>query len=637
MSGSGTGHDGAMSRGVTHVDASAHAVLRSVPIGAVALHDGFWRDRVEANRTVGIPRLLERLEEHGVVDNFRRRKGLDVERRGFWFTDSDLYKWMEAAAWTLASGPDNALATRLDELVELVEGAQTPEGYVNTNFDATQRFGGLDWSHELYCGGHLLQAAIAHHRATGDSRLLEVAVRFAELLCVELGGAARPVTDAHPGVELALVELARETGEDRYRDLAATLVSRVDFAPGGELWGHAVRAAYFACGVADLATDIDAPPLRDQVSALWASMIERKSYVTGGLGGRWVGESVGRAYELPNEGSYSETCAGIASAMWAWRMLTLTGDAAMADHLELALHNAFLAGVSLAGDEWFYANPLAFAGEREHDPWDTDRAAEQIAGPFPLRRRPWRDVTCCPPNAARMFASFPGYLYGTVGDDLWVHLYASSAVRHAGWRVTQRSELPWQGRIELTVHDAPAGVHAVALRIPRWTTAAAIIIDGKEGSPQPAPAIPTTQRVATPGTYCVVRRAWAPGDRIVLELSVAPEFVVCNPRVAENRGSVAIRRGPFVYCCEGVDNDGIDVLEAAVRVEELRDEPRAGLLDGLVAVRAAGSVPTDAWGPLYRMFSGAARAEHGVDLCAIPYFAWANRGCSPMTVWLRRA
>jgi len=610
-------------RGVTHTGASPHARVHAVPLTAVTMLDGFWHDRMEANRTAGIPRLLDRLEEHGVVDNFRRRPGLEVERRGFWFTDSDLYKWMEAAAWSLASTPDPHLRARLDDLVDLVAAVQTDDGYVNTHFEADRRFADLEWSHELYCAGHLMQAAIAMSRGLQDSRLLLVATRFANLLCRELGEVS--VTDAHPGVELALVELARETGDAKYRELAASLIERVTPHPDGELAGHAVRAVYLACAMADLAAEIDHPGLRTRLDELWTNLLEHASYVTGAVGGRWLGEAIGRPYELPNEGAYAETCASIASVMWSWRMLSLTGDAAIADQMELTLHNAVLAGVSLTGDEWFYANPHAFAAAREHDPFGEPSLSETIAGPFPLRRAPWRDVTCCPPNAARMLASLPGYLYGTAGDDLWVHLFASSTLEHHGWHVSVATALPWAGRVEVVVEGAPAGDPALVVRIPGWATTATVAVNGE----------PVGTR---PGSYCELRRAWRPGDRVILDLNLEPRLVECNPRVAENRGSVAIRRGPVVYCAEGIDNQEVDVLRASVRADGLRDAPpegpAIGLVEGLITVRAEATVPGTAWGPLYRRVGEP--AERPAELCLVPYFAWANRGLCPMAIWLRR-
>ncbi len=622
--------------GITATGASPHARLHAVSPAGVEMLDGFWRDRVEANRTAGVPRLAERLEEHGVVDNFRPAAGAAPSsgadgggRRGLWFTDSDLYKWMEAAAWSLGWYPDPALEARLDELIDVVVAAQQPDGYLNTNFTAATRLRDLSWSHELYCAGHLFQAAVARHRMSGDDRLLRASTRFADLLVDELGPGRRAETDGHPGVEMALVELYRETREPRYLELATTLVGRVDSGTPATLAGHAVRAAYFAAGLADLALETGDLDLLDVLDRLWTEMTDARSYVTGGLGGRWIGEAVGRDYELPNEGAYAETCAGVAVAQWAWRMLARTGEARFADRLELVLHNAFLAGVSLGADEWFYANPLAATGEPEPDPWASDTFAIDMAGPFPLRRRPWRDVTCCPPNAARMLASLPGYLYGETETALWVHLYAASRVTAAGLRVTQHTAFPWDGRVELVVEpagdDAPLE-RSVVLRIPGWSRAPAVAVNGV-----PWPVVPTA------GTYLELHGRWSAGDRVTLDLDLVTTPVRCNPRVAENRASVALVRGPLVYCLESPDNPGIDVLQAAlVTGGDLASEHRPDLLGGVTTVRGPGRVPVEPYGPLYRPVDAAPPPESDVTLTAIPYFAWANRRPSRMTVWMRR-
>lgn len=619
-----------MDRAVTHLASSRGAALQAVPPAAVELLPGLWHDRCAANRATGLPRLLERLERHGVLDNFRRRAGTPgapAERRGFWFTDSDLAKWMEAAAWSLGSHPDDGLAADLDRAVDVVLAAQEPDGYLSTAFEGGERFAHLGWSHELYCAGHLIQAAVARRRATGRDDLLGAAVRFADLLAREFGPGRREEADAHPGVETALVELARETSTARYLDLASFLLDRVDAALGGEMWGHAVRALYHATGVADVALET-ADAARDaDGAARWASMTGAKSYVTGGVGGRWIGESVGRRFELPGEGAYAETCAGVGVVQWAWRLLARTGDARFADQLELALYNAFLAGVSLGGDEWFYANPLAASGEPEHDPWATDRVAEEMAGPFPLQRRPWREVTCCPPNAGRMLASLPGYLYGTDGRGLWVHLYAASRVRAAGFDATVDTRMPWDGRVTVRVDAAPAGEASLFLRVPGWCRAATLTV---QGAPHPAGA-------GDGARYVEVRRTWAAGDRVVLDLALDPQEVVCDPRVAEYRGSVAVRRGPLVYCIEGVDHPGVDARTVALAPGRLVPEHRPELLGGVTVLHGRGVVAAEPWGEvLYRPPRPAGPARE-VAVTAVPYFAWANRGPGTMAVWLPRA
>lgn len=613
---------------MTDTRRSPHAVVHAVPVGAVELLEGLWQERVTASRTAGIPRLFDRFEEHGVVGNFR-----GDERQGFWFSDADLYKWIEAAAWSLAGDPDADLDGRLREVTATVLGAQRADGYLDTAFGPEEQFVGLDWSHELYCAGHLVQAALARARVSDHGALLDAARRFADLAVAELGPEGRTVTDSHPGVEMALVELYRETGEERYLALAVALCSRVDLGADAGLTGHAVRAASFAGGLADVALETGDADTIATLDRLWSRMVEDSSYVTGAIGGRWIGESVGRPFELPNEGAYAETCAAVAVAQWAWRMLARTGDAAYADRLELALYNAFLAGVSLTGDEWFYANPLAAAGDDESDPWEVNTFAFDMAGPFPLARLPWRDVTCCPPNVARLLASLPGYCYGESDDGLWVHLYGASRVQAAGLDVEQRTVFPWEGRVELHVEPAPGAdpeaERSLFLRVPAWSSRTVVAVNGAPWSTRPVP-----------GEYLEIRGRWSAGDLVVIDLDMRPAVIACNPRVAENRGSVALRRGPIVYCVESPDNPDIDPLAAGLsirRTDEIVEHHRSGLLDGIVTLQAPARVPDAAWGDLYQPLLDRAVGERDVTIVAIPYFTWANRGPSRMAVWLRQA
>ena len=615
-------------RGVTRTEASRAARLRSVPVGDVTMHPGFWADRMAANER-GIVALLERLEAEGVVDNFRRLSGaVDAERRGLWFTDSDLYKWIEGAAWSSATVVDEALRGRLDDVIDAVIGAQAPDGYLNTAF-GDDRYADLTTSHELYCAGHLFQAAVAHHRATGDDRLLACATRLADHLCATFGPGLREDADAHPGVEMGLVELARETSGDHYLTLARWFLDRVDHAGLRELWGHAVRAEYYACGLADVALETGDAALARDVARMWSSMVDTRSYVTGGVGGRWLGESVGRRYELPNASAYAETCAGIGVVLWAWRMLQAAGGAEFTDRLELALHNAALVGMALAGDEWSYVNPLADSGDDEQDPWMHDLAGFNLLF-LPARRQPYHPVTCCPPNVNRLVASVPGYLYGTSAEGLWVHLYAASTVRAAGLGLTVTTDYPWSGHLDITVDEVEAGARtprSLFLRIPGWCASPAIAVNDEL---QPPPE---------PGAYLELHRSWEAGDRISLDLPMQPEALVAHPRVEATRGSVAIRRGPLVYCAEAVDHPGIDVLEVGLATDApLVAEWRADLLDGVTVVHAQGTRRVTPFPGLYAPILRPAHVEPAdvepVDLTLIPYYAWANRGLGAMTVWL---
>jgi len=624
-------------KGVVDTSASAYARLRPVPPSAVSLGRGFWRPRFETNYKTSIPRLHRLLEEHGVLDNFRRLYGAaDVPRRGLLFTDSDIYKWMEAASWVLHSQEAPEVASLLDSAIDAVLPAQQPDGYLNTYYvdeRADQRFTRLDTDHELYCAGHLFQAAVAHHRATGDTRLLDCATRFADYLCQVFGPDAKRGWPGHPEIEMALVELYRETNAARYLDLARFFMEENSFTRRHHFEGHAVRATYWACGGADVYAETGEQAFLATLESQWQEMISCKMYITGGLGGRWRGESVGRPFELPNEGAYAETCAAIGNVFWNWRMAAISGEARFTDILERALYNGFLSGVSLDGTAYFYVNPLAATGEPEGDPW-----YEWGRRGLPQRQE-WYECTCCPPNVQRMIASLPSYFYSTSNEGLWVHLYDKNAL---DWHLADGSPIrlhvdtdyPWDGQIRLTIDVAPPRETTLFLRVPEWAEGATLRVNGET---QPAPSA---------GSYASLKRRWRPGDSVHLELPMPSVLMGSDPRVPEDRAAVAIQRGPLVYCLESIDNPDFDVYDASLlydpgeTVGTLKAERCPGLLGGIVTLRGKGLVPERPadQGPLYRPLSREREiTSRQVDLVAIPYYAWANRGPARMTVWLRRS
>ena len=446
--------------------------------------------------------------------------------------------------------------------------------------------------------------------------------------------------DGHQEVEMALVELARETGEPRYLEQAryfleargrGLLGSHLEEPDHGLLWGgmfgpeyfqdhapfrdldgmagHAVRALYYTCGITDLYLEEGDPTLLRTLSRLFDAMVSRRAYVTGGLGARHEGEAFGQDYELPNARAYTETCAAVASMMWCHRMLAATADARYADLFETTLYNALLPAWSLDGSRYFYVNPLQ------------DRGGH--------RRQPWQRCACCPPNVARTLAALPGYLYGTTPDALYVHHYAQGVVRAhlAGTpvEVVQRTRYPWDGRVELEVRGA--GEFAVLLRIPSWCSGARIRVQGA-----PAAVVPE------PGKYAELRRTWKPGQKIELELDMPVRLLESHPHLLENAGRVALARGPLLYCVEGTDHPGIDLLDLEVDLGdplEVAWEPDR--LGGVVSLRGRGEVraPGEGWsGKLYRPVATPRRAGSAVPFTAIPYFAWGNREPGPMQVWL---
>ncbi|HEY7036366.1 MAG TPA: beta-L-arabinofuranosidase domain-containing protein, partial [Thermomicrobiales bacterium] len=461
---------------VVDTSRSANAKIRPVPVDAVTIEDAFWAPRRRQNREATLPSQHRQLWETGRFDNLLRVAGkFDGPFTGRYFNDTDVYKWLEAASWSLAADPDPELEKQVDEAIAVVAEAQRPDGYLNSYFAverADERWTNADL-HELYCAGHLFQAAVAHHRATGSTALLDVSVRFADYLDATFGSeeqGKRVWTDGHPEVEMGLVELARETGEQRYWRLAQFFVDvrghgllgdaynrfgrkyhqdHQPFRELDEIVGHAVRAVYLNAGVADIYAETGEPALGEALHRLWASMTERKMYVSGGIGSRYEGEAFGEDYELPNRLAYTETCAAIGSAMWSWRMLLIEGEARYADLIELQLYNAMLSGVSLDGETYFYQNPLSDEGNH--------------------RRSPWFTTACCPPNVARTLASLPGYVYGISDDTIWVHLYAEGTGRIAlpngrTIELRQRTRYPWDGEIEVEV--ANEGSCGLRLRIP---------------------------------------------------------------------------------------------------------------------------------------------------------------------------
>jgi DUF1680 family protein len=626
-------------QGVVHTARSPHCRLRDVPLGAVKLEDGFWASRLRANREAGLPRLLALLEEHGVADNFRRLSGRsEAPRRGLLWTDSDLYKWMEAAAFTLATTDDAPLWRDLTALVVDVAAAQGDDGYVNTWFvdeRAGQRFQDLPAAHELYCAGHLIQAAIAHFRATGERTLLSVAENFADYLAETFGPGEREGYGGHPEVEMAMVELYRTTGNSAYLDFTRFMLEQQGFARKEALAGHAVRAGYLCAGAADYYAETGDAQILAALERLWSDLASGKLYITGGVGSRHAGEAFGLPYELPNARAYAETCAAIASIFWNWRMLALDGEARFADVLETTLYNGFLSGVSLSATEYFYVNPLESAGGH--------------------RRVEWYDCTCCPTNVVRMLASVPGYLFSTSAEGLWVHLYENCQlewrvpplvrmVSDAGQapgpappdvpvRVDVQTGYPWTGDVELTVRPDTRHSFSLYLRIPEWCPGAATRVNrGRK----------RTHRRG--GSYVEIRREWENGDTVRLELEMPVVAVEANPAVRENRGCVALRRGPLVYCFESVDNQGFDLRDLELLLGSkgssygFHFRTARDLLGGVVVLRGQGLAPAPRLdrGPLYRPRGPKPRrALQERTVTAIPYYAWANRGPSEMLVWPR--
>ena len=631
-------------QGVIFLDNSPNARQHPVPVQAVHLGEGFWASRRRAVTDRSLPSLLLLLEEHGVVDNFRRLAGRpELPRRGPVYTDSDLYKWIEAAAWALASNEtSDAARTQLRGDIESLTGhvlaAQEPSGYLNTYYvgdKAHLRFTELTRSHEGYCLGHLLQAGIAYYRATGNRRLLDAGIRFADYIVENFGPTKRPFVTGHPELEMALVELYRTTRQTKYLDFARYLFSGVErdrlklkdseirymfsgkpFTSHTEFEGHAVRALYAASGATDYFTETGDPAYKKTLDLLWTDLTMRKMYITGGVGSRSGGESFGDPYELPNEQAYAETCAAIANMMWNYRLLALTGDARYADLMERVLYNGVNSGLSLSGNLYCYRNPLASSG------------GEKL-------RNAWYDTTCCPPNIQRIFESLPAYFYSTARDGLYVNLYHNSEL---DWhlengiplKVTQATNYPWSGDVRLTVNPANPALFSVYLRWPDWASSFDVQVNG-----QPFNLPAGTHK----GSFVSVNRTWTAGDTVSLSMPLQPALVTANPRISDDFGRVAVQRGPLVYALEQLDQNGAAINDIFLKAggAPFTVEFRKDFLGGVAVLKVPGLVAERSVGdePLYQTYSATpGRAKRVVNLTFIPYYTIANREATPMAVWV---
>jgi DUF1680 family protein len=610
---------------------SPYARLRPFPISAVRLNDIFWAPRIRRLKEVTIPTQYELLEETGRLHNFRRaskKEGGDFQ--GLFFNDSDVYKWLEAAALSLASGWDGKVVELMNRVIPEISAAQDEDGYLNTYFTFERkkdRWTNLKDMHELYCAGHLFQAAVAHRRVMGDESFLDVARRFADHIDRTFGPGKKEGACGHPEVEMALVELYRETGDRRYLDLAKFFVDQRGYGKIGgspyhqdhkpfrdldEVVGHAVRMLYLNCGAADIYAETGDRSLLDALRRIWRNLAGRRIYVTGGCGARHEGEAFGRDYELPNESAYGETCAAVANVLWNWRMALITGEAIYADMMELSLFNGSLAGIGLDGKSYFYVNPLS------------DRGGH--------RRQPFFPCACCPPNIARLIAMVPGLFYSVNGEGIWVHMYAegTAEVGIGGSSVVfyQHTRYPWDGEVEIVVEPSRPMEFGIFLRIPGWCSEARVSVNGEGVSG------------IKPGDYIELRREWRKGDEVHIDMAMPAEWIVAHPFVESDGGKVALRRGPIIYCLEQADNPHADVWGISVLTDRpLEAEFVSDLLDGVVVIRGEGmAVEKAIWdNGLYKPMDIVRSASRKVGFVAIPYYAWANREPGPMAVWLPRA
>jgi len=621
--------------------------ITAVPLTAVRLTDGFWQPKLEINRTVSIPHILQQNELTNRVANFLKAAGrMEGAYEGQRYNDTDVYKVIEAASYSLSAHPDLELERQVEELVAIIAAAQEEDGYLYTprSVDPAspppgvgpERWSSLHTSHELYNQGHMIEAAVAHYQATGRRSFLDVAIRSADLIVQTFGPDRRRDVPGHEELELALVKLYRVTGTRGYLDAARFFldergrehnVEHAQFPEGNRFFmynqldyrqdhlpvleqpratGHAVRATYLYAGMTDAGTLTGDLAYLDKVRALFDDVVGKRMYITGGLGSVGSTEAFGDDYSLPNRSAYTETCASIGGMLWYHRLFLRQGDARYLDVFERTLYNGYLSGVSLSGDRFFYQNPLESTGRGR------GRTAE---------RQAYFDVACCPANLARLMAQLPGLVYAQrsasepeVFVNLFVGSEASLSVEGRAVQLVQQTRYPWQGDVTVTVNPDEPAEFTLSIRIPGWSRGEPVPGDLYRYSDTSGDA-PVVRVNDEPVTLDIERglirlhRVWERGDRVALSFDMPVRRVIAHPGVTENADKAAIERGPLVYAFEAVDNGGATSTLALPLDAGLTHEFRPDLLGGVEVITGPG-------------------------VMAVPYYAWNNRGRGEMSVWI---
>ena len=617
--------------------------ILEVGFNQVHLTDNFWAPRIETNRTVSIPSAFHQCEINGRFDNFAIAGGLKQgEHRGdFSFDDTDPYKIIEGASYSLVSHYDAELDHYLDSVIAIIAAAQEPDGYLTTcvtnkcerlsGWWGTHRWEKIN-SHELYNSGHMYEAAVAHYKATGKRSFLDVAIKNADLVCQVFGPNEGQIhrPSGHPILEMALCKLYKVTGDKKYLDEAMYFVEETGRCTDGhapsaysqdhkpiltqdEIVGHAVRAGYLYSGVADVAALLDDKDYQEALQRIWNNMASKKLYITGGIGSRAQGEGFGPNYELHNMTAYCETCAAIANVYWNYRMFLATGDVKYVDVYERALYNGVISGVSLSGDHFFYDNPLESMGQHE--------------------RQEWFGCACCPGNITRFMASVPNYIYATQGRDIYVNLYIQGTANietSAGKvEIIQTTEYPWNGDVSLTVNPKKSSQFALKLRIPGWATDKPVPTNLYAYAQESQPYSVTVNGEAVDCEanlslgYVVLSRKWKKGDVVALTLPMDVKAVIANDNVTDDRGKLSYERGPIVYCLEGKDQPDGSIFDKYIkRGTEFVSHYEADLLGGVVTLTGRAN-QVDANGNV-----------NETSFKAIPYSVWNNRGTDQMAVWI---
>ena len=611
--------------------------IEEVPFTPVHLNDMFWAPRIEVNRTVSIPSAFRECEKSGRFDNFALAAGLiEGEHQGdFSFDDTDPYKVIEGASYALAAKYDKALDHYLDSVITLIAKAQEPDGYLTTcvTNNCTRLsgwWGTHKWerinSHELYNSGHLIESAVAHYRATGKRTFLDVAIKNADLVCKTFGPNEGQIhrPGGHPIIEMALCKLYKVTGNKKYLEGAKYFVEETGRCTDGhhpseysqdhkpileqdEIVGHAVRAGYLYSGVADVAALTNDQEYFKALERIWQNMASKKLFITGGIGSRAQGEGFGPNYELNNHTAYCETCAAIANVYWNYRMFLATGESKYVDVCERALYNNVLSGVSLSGDRFFYDNPLESGGEHE--------------------RQKWFGCACCPGNVTRFIASVPNYIYAVQGRDIYVNLYAQGRATIGNIELEQTTEYPWDGKVSIRINKG-SGKFAVRLRIPGWLKAHPIgdnnLYTYLTPARHPQCAINGTAiNVDVTDDYITIHRAWKKGDIIELDLPMDVRRIEANDNAEDDRNKVCLERGPVVFCIEGQDQvDHYIFNKYLLHSTNVTARYEPTLLGGVIVLDTQAKEV------------GQSGEIRDVQLRAIPYSTWNNRGNDQMEVWI---
>ncbi|MGZ3820957.1 MAG: glycoside hydrolase family 127 protein [Mucilaginibacter sp.] len=632
--------------------------IQPVPFTSVKLDDHFWTSRIETNRTVTIPASFARCESTGRVKNFQ----MAAEHKGkfctvYPFDDTDIYKTVEGASYSLAEHPDAKLSAYLDSLITIVGKAQEPDGYLYTarSIDPVhpQSWAGPErWvneskmSHELYNCGHMYEAAAAHFMATGKRNFLNIALKNADLLVRTFGPGKLHVAPGHEIVEMGLVRLYRITGKKDYLDLAKFFIdqrgikqydkkSKDEWLNGQyfqddkpvidqqEAEGHAVRAMYLYSGMADVAALTGDTAYLKAIDRIWENMVGKKMYVQGSIGAVGDGERFGENYELPNATAYNETCAAIGSVFWNQRMFLLHGDSKYIDVMEKTLYNGLISGVGLDGKSFFYTNAMQIKNSFSGVDTEPERSG-------------WFTCSCCPTNVVRLIPSIPGYIYAEKGNAVYVNLFISGTgnvtVNNKAVKITQQNNYPWDGGLLFTIDPSEKKMDMdLKIRIPGWAQNEAIPSDlysyekrSAQGVEIKVNGMPVNYQIEK--GYAVLSRKWKKNDKVEVTLPMDVRRVVANSNIPEDNGKVALQRGPIMYCAEWKDNNGLASNIIIPKDAAFKPEFEAGLLNGVTVLKAeVKSINVDA--------SGQNVSTQNVTLTAIPYYSWANRGKGEMTVW----